>query len=112
MSANVPGVCCKQEIICLLSARNGPFPTCVTGAQGESSEVNAPFPETVLLWKKSTPSKATPVVVPFFCFPPVGRSWDQVERRGGRGRLPIVPVLVHCSPPLHQTKVCMSTTES
>lgn len=52
MSANVPGVCCKQEIICLLSARNGPFPTCVTGTQGESSEVNAPFPETVLLWKK------------------------------------------------------------
>lgn len=85
MSANVPGVCCKQEIICLLSARNGPFPTCVTGAQGESSEVNAPFPETVLLWeKKALPVKLHQLWCLFFVFPRLdaaGIKW----RDGGGG---------------------------
>lgn len=82
MTATVPGVCCKQEMICLLSAPNVPFPPCVKGTQGESSEVNGPFPQTVLLWNKVLPVKRHQLWC-LFCFPPVGRSWDQVGGPGG-----------------------------
>lgn len=104
-----PGVCCKQEMIYLLSAPNGPFPKCVKGASGKSSEVkrSSPPPKQCCCGERYSHlgdcSRGA-----FFVFPRLDAAG--IKWKGGRGGgSPIVPLLVHCSPPLPQTKVFMST---